>query len=92
MGEGNMRRLVKVSAFAQFAAGKASMVSQTAQLTMLLMLTFGLPFGLAVGMVAGCAFLAIAIVYFSGWARAESTYNTELNQIAARLDRIEAKL
>lgn len=42
--------------------------------------------------VAAIGFVTIGIIYFSGWIKAEYSYNSELMDIGERLKRIEQKL
>jgi len=87
-----MKKFIQASTFAQFAAGKVSMVTQTASITMLITLTFGIPIAEAAIIMVTAAGLSIAIVYLSGWARKEYEYQTHLNDLLPRLERIEAKI
>jgi len=87
-----IKKFIKLSAVTQFAAGKVSILISSTTLATVLSMKFNLPWTLAMVGVAVAGVATIAIIYFSGWIKAEYAYNSELMDIGERLKRIEKKL
>lgn len=85
-------KFIKLSAQAQFSASKLSLLISGTTVATVLADHFNLPWlwsMVGVAIFCGCG---VAIIYLSGWAKYEYSYNSRLMDIGTSLERIEKEL